>query len=261
MTGVCVFILLLTLLLSIGYVVSQDAEREDFSFATESPVVVAHVSDLHYPVSFLSPEETAALVEEANPDIVVFTGDVFDASAKECDVTALEPFFQRLSQSFPCFGVIGNHEIGSEHLEVYLATAKRAGVTLLMNEVVVRTIKGREIAFFGLSDGYPFEKETFGILPDLRNKTKILLSHRPERFEEYANSAIRPDYVFAGHAHGGVARMGKLALYAPNQGLFPKYTSGLYEKNGVRMIVSRGLGISSVDFRCFNKYHLPVVSL
>ena len=261
LTGLSVSMIVFVLVLSIGYAVSQTVEVERFDFTDKNPVAVAVVGDLHYPHSYLSLNETAAMIEETTPDVVVFTGDVADAGASERDVAALYTFFLRLCERFSCYAVIGNHEIGSEHLAFYVKTAESAGVKVLLNECAVERIKGREIAFFGLSDGYPYKEGTFGDIPTAQ--TKILLSHRPEKLDEYAHApdSIRPDYVFCGHAHGGVARMGKLALYAPDQGLFPKYTSGLYEENGVKMVVTRGMGISSVDFRCFNKYHLPIVKI
>lgn len=51
-------------------------------------------------------------------------------------------------------------------------------------------------------------------------------------------------------------------LYAPNQGLFPKYTEGVFEKNNTRMIVSRGLGNNVFPIlRVNNCYQLVSVTL
>ena len=45
------------------------------------------------------------------------------------------------------------------------------------------------------------------------------------------------DLVLAGHAHGGQVRVFGRGLYAPGQGLLPKYTHGVIDH---RMIVSAG---------------------
>ena len=45
----------------------------------------------------------------------------------------------------------------------------------------------------------------------------------------------------AGHAHGGQWRFFGRGIYAPGQGLFPKYTSGLYREGGEILAVSRGM--------------------
>lgn len=265
-----VFLILLSCVIAIGYAVSLSVQTEEFalSLSSVSPssgktIKIVHVSDLHYPDSFLSLQETADLIKEQAPDVIVFTGDIADGNANEEEISALSTFFSSLSSLCPCFLVIGNHEIGSKRLDLFLSTAKSGGIRALLNETVSLTIKGEELAFLGLSDGYPYEEKTFSSLPNLSGKRKILLTHRPEKFDFYVSApeAIRPDLIFAGHAHGGIARLGNVALYAPNQGLFPRYTSGLYETDGVKMIVSRGMGVSGADFRVFNKYHLPVVTL
>lgn len=59
--------------------------------------------------------------------------------------------------------------------------------------------------------------------------------------------------VLSGHAHGGQVRLPLIgALFAPNQGLFPKYTAGLYSEGQTKMVVSRGLDNSSFPIRINN---------
>ena len=64
------------------------------------------------------------------------------------------------------------------------------------------------------------------------------------------------DFVFTGHAHGGQFRIPILnvGLMSPSQGLFPKYTSGVkYSKNNkTGVIISRGIGNTTVSYRIFN---------
>lgn len=45
------------------------------------------------------------------------------------------------------------------------------------------------------------------------------------------------DLVLSGHAHGGQIRLFGQGLFAPGQGILPKYTSGVHEN----MIISKGL--------------------
>ena len=65
----------------------------------------------------------------------------------------------------------------------------------------------------------------------------ILLCHHPEYYDRYIR-AFSVDLTLAGHAHGGQWRLFGQGLFAPGQGLFPRYTSGLYED---RLLVSRGM--------------------
>ncbi|MFQ7260015.1 MAG: metallophosphoesterase, partial [Christensenellales bacterium] len=88
----------------------------------------------------------------------------------------------------------------------------------------------------------------------------ILLSHRPELFELYSEYEI--NLVFSGHAHGGQFRLPFIGgLIAPNQGLFPKYDSGLYTEETTSMIVSRGIGNSIIPIRINNRPNLVFAEL
>ena len=90
--------------------------------------------------------------------------------------------------------------------------------------------------------------------------TTILLSHRPELFETYVCCGV--DLVLCGHAHGGQFRLPFIGgLVAPNQGLFPKYDSGLYTDGKTNMVVSRGLGNSIIPFRFNNRPEVILVEI
>ena len=70
------------------------------------------------------------------------------------------------------------------------------------------------------------------------------------------------DVTFSGHAHGGQVRIpGFGGLIAPGQGILPKLTSGIHEKEGGRLVVSRGIGNSLFPIRVFNKPEIVVVTL
>jgi predicted MPP superfamily phosphohydrolase len=88
----------------------------------------------------------------------------------------------------------------------------------------------------------------------------ILLSHRPEYFWRYAESGI--DLTLSGHAHGGQFRLPLIGgLYAPGQGVFPEYDSGVYTYGHTHMIVSRGIGQSSFPLRFNNRPELVIITL
>ena len=88
----------------------------------------------------------------------------------------------------------------------------------------------------------------------------ILLSHRPEFFDQYVRADV--DLVLSGHAHGGQFRLPFVGgLAAPNQGLFPKYDAGRYTEENTNMIVSRGIGNSIFPFRFNNRPEVILIEL
>ena len=88
----------------------------------------------------------------------------------------------------------------------------------------------------------------------------VLLSHRPELFPVYA--AFGADLTLSGHAHGGQFRLpGIGGLFAPGQGIFPEYTSGLYRIGPAWMAVSRGLGRSEFPLRLGNRPEVKIITL
>ena len=87
---------------------------------------------------------------------------------------------------------------------------------------------------------------------------KILICHHPEYYDKYLiNKKI--DLILSGHAHGGQIRIGNQGIYAPGQGIFPKYTNGIVDG---KMLISRGLSNTKPWIpRLFNKTELIFVDL
>ena len=84
------------------------------------------------------------------------------------------------------------------------------------------------------------------------------MCHHPEYYEWYPiiKSA---DLVLSGHAHGGQWRFFGRGVYAPGQGLWPKYTKGVYDG---RLVVSAGCSNSTTPVpRLFNPSEVVFVSL
>ena len=218
---------------------------------------ILQISDLHNKEFGDNQSYLVQHTKEISPDIIVITGDLIDGSRTNIDI-AIE-YVKQAKDIAPTYFVAGNHE---EYSKVYNELKKRLeelGVIILDDKRQVIKKHGEKITLLGLKDGTSFANE----IKSLKNKDDkftILLSHRPEYFNDYSKDNI--DLVFSGHAHGGQFRIPFIGgLYAPGQGLFPKYTSGIYEKNNTSMVVSRGLGNSGFPLRLFNRPELVVVTL
>lgn len=228
---------------------------------------IAHVSDLHNAGFGEGNRELLALLAESEPDIITVTGDLVDSRHTDIN-TALE-FIEGAEKIAPVYYVPGNHEARLSDYDKLKAGLEAAGAAVLEDRAVKLKRGGGSITLIGLSDpdftaGDPAEVPAMAgaKLEGLAGggSYNILLSHRPELFEAYAACGI--DLALTGHAHGGQFRLPFIGgLIAPNQGVLPKYDSGLYTEGRTNMVVSRGLGNSIIPLRLNNRPEIVAVEL
>lgn len=221
---------------------------------------IAQVSDLHNAQFGDDNERLLTLLRESEPDLIVITGDLVDSN--RTDVNTALAFAAEAVKIAPVYYVTGNHESRISQYTTLKNGLTAAGITVLENEALSLERDGSSIRLLGLMDpafgGDPAANLEM-LLTDHSGYT-ILLSHRPELFDIYVQSGV--NLVFTGHAHGGQFRLPLIGgLVAPNQGVFPKYNSGLYTENATNMVVSRGLGNSVFPFRFNNRPEVILVTL
>ena len=214
---------------------------------------IAQVSDLHNTAQW--PEAADALAE-AQPDIILLTGDLIDS--RRTDIDAALELVREAVRIAPCYYVPGNHESRIREWPRLRQGLLDAGVRVLENEKETLERNGERITLLGLTDP-DFGTDPAASLEALTagEGYTILLSHRPELFALYAQYGV--DLVFSGHAHGGQVRIPFVGgLIAPNQGFFPEYDAGLYSRKGTQMLVSRGVGNSIIPLRINNRPEIIV---
>ncbi len=234
---------------------------------------IVQISDLHnhrfgpYQPQFLQ------LIRDANPDLIAITGDIINQGKVRLDYV-LE-LVRQLTAIAPCYFVTGNNEVLFADLPGLLAQLETAGVKVLRGESVSWKRGAESLVVAGIDDPKTFrasgmsipqavaqwEKELTRLRESIgQDRFTVLLSHRPEHISRYARLGF--DVVLSGHAHGGQVRLpGIGALYAPNQGLLPHYTSGMYLSRETTMVVSRGLGRSPFPVRVLNRPEIVIVRL
>ena len=235
---------------------------------------IAQVSDLHSCAYGEDQCELLEAIDRENPDLVVLTGDIFDGSLPMEPAAA---FLRGIQGKYPCYCVTGNNEYesGGDAFAERMAILTECGITRLSGGMEVVQVKGASINICGVDDpcawknsDNPLEsretryKEQVAQAAELAQNGNytILLVHRPEYFDDYCQFGF--DLVLSGHVHGGQWRIPGLldGLYAPGQGFLPEYTGGQYEKNGVVMIVSRGLARETTNVpRINNRPELVII--
>jgi len=226
---------------------------------------IVHVSDLHIPHNEIEIEKLIDILKIEKPDIIALTGDII-SSGSNLDYSNLEILLEELPKIAKVYAVLGNHESRNDYLDEYKEMLKKSNIILLEDEYEISSKDGYSIGIIGLRDNSIYKKENIEDIEKIKDMPIIMLAHRPEKIDEYFSerNSVKPTLVLSGHAHGGQFRIPflKRGLIAPNQGFFPKYTSGIYKaENGGVMVVSRGLGRSVIPFRINNRIHLPVIEL
>ena len=230
---------------------------------------IAHVSDLHNTEMGKDNEKLLVMLRDADPDMIAITGDLIDS--RNTDIEVALQFIREAVKIAPCYYVTGNHEARVNEYGELKAGMEAAGVTVLEDAKFEISIDGETIMLIGVNDPSYQTDYLFGDaetvmdtkLEELHTEDDvftILLSHRPELFDIYADHGM--DLILSGHAHGGQFRLPFIGgLVAPNQGLFPEYDAGIYTEGNTNMLVSRGVGNSILPFRINNRPEVILIEL
>lgn len=296
----CFLVLLALVLVAaafVGFNIYQNQTFEETFYTLYADTIQDHVrlvviSDLHQLQFGPENAELISRVEALEPHAIIIAGDVIEKTDPDVDmVLRLCEHLQAIAPVYYGFGNHENHVVYGNDLTKRFLDAKREitpktlvdftpleqnsrlteglkalGVTVLQNSAVTAELNGSMIDIGGVSTGldgfwdysgqfvYSFTQQT----PD---HYKLLICHRPEVVMQYLKDESI-DLALCGHLHGGCIRIpGKGGLYASDQGLFPDYDAGLYERGMLNMIVSRGFaGIRWIP-RILNKPELVVVDL
>ena len=228
---------------------------------------IAQVSDLHNTQIGKDNNRLINALKTAKPDVIAVTGDIIDSMFTNVDVAV--NFMEQAVEIAPCYYINGNNEsrIPDEYEKLKAELAK-LNVTILENDSIKLSKNGDYITLSGINDPVFYadivrpnltETTIKNAKPDDDSYT-ILLSHRPELFDLYVKYDF--DLVFSGHAHGGQFRLPFIGgLYAPHQGAFPEYDSGLFTEENTNMLVSRGVGNSLFPFRINNRPEIIIAEL
>lgn len=244
--------------------------KEDFK--------IIHLSDLHSKEFGKNNKKLLKAILESKGDIVFATGDMIDSSMKNMD--KIISFFSELNKHIPIVYIPGNNEMRCSKLDEILNELKRNKIIVLRNEIISIKIKSNNINILGLVEERVDKGEYFYQKADSkylykhhntifnefekRKGLRLVLSHYPENFEGIDNSSYckyKIDIVFSGHAHGGQFILPFIGgLFAPGQGILPKYYKGIHGEKS-KLIISRGLGNSGFPLRLFNRPEIVIVDI
>ena len=112
----------------------------EFALNEEKPdrehLKIVQISDLHIKADFTykNLDKVIKKVNEQNPDIVIFTGDLYDNYAIYRDDENIVTALQKIEASYGKIAIWGNRDYGGGAERTYAAVMEDAGFTLLKNE-------------------------------------------------------------------------------------------------------------------------------
>ncbi|MBQ9941373.1 MAG: metallophosphoesterase [Christensenellaceae bacterium] len=222
-----------------------------------APIRIVHLSDLH------TKDFGGRLLKKVaaeKPDVIFITGDLIGRYARRYG--RMYRLVAELCLVAPVYYVSGNHEYARANREEIFRFVAQSGATVLRHRSWDMTVRGQKLHIMGLDEG-GYRVQTPAVLEEFAREEgfKILLSHFTERFsQEYCHYDI--DLTFTGHSHGGQFIFPLIGgVFAPGQGLFPKYYKGIHEIEGSTQVISRGMGNSGFPLRLFNHPEYITVDL
>lgn len=223
---------------------------------------IVQLSDIHAG-TFVSRKGVQKGIDKINqlePDIFVFTGDLVNTKADE--VEDYIDIFAKIKSEYGKYSVLGNHDYGDYHrwsdeeskkqnFQQLIKNHERIGWDLLINEHRNITVGRDTLTIIGVENfsadkRFPKYGNMEKATRDIPNAAfKVLLSHDPSHWK-YEIVPLYKDVslTLSGHTHGfqfGIEIPGVIQ-WSPSKYVYKEW-AGLYEDDGQKLYVNRGFGV------------------
>ena len=215
---------------------------------------IAHLTDIHL-TGILDRryyERAFDIVNDAEPDVVLLTGDLLEA--EEC-WDWIPSTFGKLRAKHGVYFIFGNHDIRVDHEETRRRLIQAGLVDVGLRRAHV-AINGIDVVLAGSAMPWLKPATPMDDCPACHDRQfRILLAHSPDQYPWAKRH--RFDLMVAGHVHGGQIQIPPLGpILAPSR-YGTRYASGTFHEGPTVLHVGRGLS-SKLPLRFFCK---PEVSL
>lgn len=218
---------------------------------------IVHFSDILYggTINKKNIEKIVNKINELKPDIVLFTGDLFNKTinSNENDKVDLKENLKKIEATYKKYAILGDNDFISKN--EYIEIMEHADFMILNNK--------NDLFYYGGSDPILFVgtnsllEENFNShnaltsTEDISNYYKIWLSHEPVVIDELIKNNIHPNLVFAGHHLNGLIKFHDQIMLLKQNGTLP-YTKNYYNVEGIPIYISGGLGTFKYSVRFLN---------
>ena len=248
-----ILIFILILLFIYGFLIEPNmltVKHYTINDDTLKGVKVVFVGDFHIkPYQKKRLNKVVEMINEQQPDIVLSIGDF--VSGHEAKMTMpisdIVEQLKNIKSKYGFYTVLGNHDWWIDG-EGITNTLTSNGIKVLANSSTKVNINGKDIYIAGVEDKTTRTPEVYYALRKTESPV-ILLTHSPDVFPKVPKEV---NLTLAGHVHGGQVRLPILGSLIVPSNYGDKYSQGLIEEDGKKMIVTKGIGnsILNVRFNC-----------
>lgn len=253
--------------------------EEDIIYSNRLPASfnnfrIAQISDFHLGSIRHNPEYIKAVIDSVNnqnPDIIFFTGDLVNSRVAEA-----RPFINELSllkAKYGVYSVLGNHDYAYYHqwpseearlknIDELMELEKNAGWHLLNNAHTIIRKGNDSIVVAGVEN---WGEKQFGQQGDLTkamtnvndSSFTLLLSHNPVHWRHEVIPQTQIDVTFAGHTH---AMQFQIGSFSPSKWIYPEW-NGLYREGNQYLNVNKGIGFVMLPARIGAYPEISIIEL
>lgn len=213
---------------------------------------IVQFSDLHYGTTIKEEELKNVInkINELNPDIIFFTGDLIDNSYKisEDEEKLITKELNRLEPNIGIYAVRGNHDINDNFENII----KNTYIELLnnQNKLLYFDNSSTPIMLIALDDNLKGTQNIDNAFNFEDNDYyKILITHEPDDYDKLPKNV---NLFLAGHSHLGQVRLPFIGSVYNMEGA-KKYKEEKYEIDETNLFISGGLGTTKIKYRFLDK--------
>lgn len=213
---------------------------------------VVHFSDLKYGSTtdqkYL--KKLVNKINELNPDIIIFTGDLIASNYKltDNDKKDIIENLNKLDPKIDIYSIRGDNDINKTYNSIITQTK----IIEINNLNKLIYYKGdTPIMLIGLDDSINGNQSfDMAFNYEENNYYKILITHEPDTYEKIKDKNI--DLFLAGHSLNGQVRLPFIgSIYTPTGA--KKYYDAKYKIDNTEIYISNGLGTSKIPYRLNNR--------
>ena len=263
-----ILVLLIFLLTLIAYSIfiepfqiKTEYQSYDYTLSDQSLTIV-QFSDTHFDnfYDLQQAEKIVTAINAANPDIVVFTGDLFDKANSYDNKDKISTYLAQINATYGKFAVWGNHDYGGGAERIFERVMEESGFQILRNEKIDLNLpNSKTLTIIGL-DELLFGEPDYSLLSEGYTNPTLLLVHEPDAVLNIAEDSL-PFLTLAGHSHGGQVRIPFFG--SPVYTIYAQaYSYKNYQlSNQSYLYVNTGLGTTTLPIRFNVKPSITVFSV